>query len=75
MRWCRLVRLPHLQLRVGYRARFCIMSGSFMHQELPLAQIKRMFGADAALAKPFKINQLVAVLRAMTMTDGDPGVF
>ena len=50
------------------------MSGSFVHQELPLAQIKRMFGADAALAKPFKRDQLVAVLRAMTIADGDPDV-
>ena len=76
------LQMPHVtgtevisQLRaVGYRARFCIMSGSFVHQELPLAQIKRMFGADAALAKPFKIDQLVAVLRAMTIADGDPDV-
>ena len=72
------LQMPHVtgsdviaQMRaIGYRARFCIMSGSFVHQELPLAQIKRIFGADAALAKPFKIDQLVAVLRAMTSTDG-----
>ena len=51
----------------GYSARSCIMSASFAAPDMSADQMARMFGADAALAKPFEIAQLRSVLRFLAV--------
>jgi CheY-like chemotaxis protein len=58
---------------IGYRAQLCIVSGSFSAGSI--GQMQRVFGADAALAKPFVADALVAVIRRLMVSDIDPGVF
>jgi CheY-like chemotaxis protein len=61
------------QLRaIGYRALICIVSGTFSVSSI--GQMQRVFGADAALAKPFTIDALVAIIRRLMVADVDPGV-
>jgi YesN/AraC family two-component response regulator len=76
------LRMPHVtgdelikQLRAQhYAAKFCIMSGGFESLYAPLAQVARVFGADAALPKPVHMALLEATIRMLTDTGLDRSV-